>query len=102
MIGRKDSKDKAPIFTFCKQFKLAIEQLALRSKLGHEKYIDKDQDWNNFSRVDNPDFEYGNAEFRHALGLGDDEDELGHRVATAWNAIAKLEIFLRNNLDNSK
>lgn len=95
--GRKDSKEKAPIYTFCKQFKLAIEQLALRSKYGHEKYLEQDGDWQNFTRVDNPDYEYGNAEFRHALGLGDDEDELQHYVATAWNSIARLEMYLKNN-----
>lgn len=95
ITGRKDSKEKAPIYTFCKQFKLAIEQLALRSKLGHDKY-EKGDDWENFFRVTNPDYEYGNAEFRHALGIGDDEDETAHLVATAWNTIARLECHLRN------
>lgn len=100
MTGEKHSKDKAPIYTFCLQFKNAIEQLALRSKYGHEKYLEQDKDWLNFTRMEDPDYEYGNAQFRHALGIGDDEDELQHKVAEAWNSIAKLEMFLQNNLDN--
>lgn len=98
--GKKESQTvkKAPIYTFCKQFKNAIEVLAFRSSYGHEKYEEGD-DWENFARVENGDFEYSNASFRHALGIGEESDE-EHRIAEAWNAIAKLEIYLRNNLHN--
>lgn len=88
--GLKYSSHKAPIYTFCLQFKEAIEQLALRSLEGHNKYIKQDYDWKNFERVKNPDYEYGNATFRHALGIGED-NELEHCTATAWNAIARLQ-----------
>jgi len=74
--------------------KNAIEQLALRTEYGHNKYLQHDADYNNFARVPNGDEEYGNAVFRHALGLGDDS-ELDHYVASAWDAIARLEIYLR-------
>lgn len=97
--GNKLSGDKAPVLTYCRQFSLAIEQLALRSKKGHQKYIDTDADWQNFSRIENPNFEYGNAMLRHAMGIGDDEDELGHYAAAAWNAVADLEMYLRKNND---
>jgi hypothetical protein len=98
LIGYKESQtvDKAPIFTFLKQMKNAIEQLALRSKYGHEKYKEYDKDWNNFSRVPNADEEYGNAQLRHMLGIGED-NELDHYVASAWSAVARLEVYLRNN-----
>jgi Domain of unknown function (DUF5664) len=93
--GVKLSPEKAPIFTYCNQFKNAIEQLALRSKHGHEKYLETDADWRNFARVPNADFEYSNAEFRHALGLGNDEEsELDHLTAAAWNAVARLQIYI--------
>jgi len=94
--GVKESQTtkKAPVFTFCKQMKNAIEQLALRTEYGHNKYLQHDADYNNFARVPNGDEEYGNAVFRHALGLGDDS-ELDHYVASAWDAIARLEIYLR-------
>lgn len=96
--GVKDNQkeQKAPIFTFCNQMKNAVEALAFRSLYGHERYKKYDEDWQNFSRVPNGDFEYSNAEFRHALGMGADENEEQHLVASAWNSIARLEIFLRN------
>jgi hypothetical protein len=99
--GIKESQtvSKAPIFTFCKQMKNAMEQLAFRSEYGHNKYLEFDADWNNFARVENGDEQYANAEFRHALGIGEDT-ELEHYVASAWNAVARLEIYLRK-LKNS-
>lgn len=97
-IGKKESQTvkKAPIFTFCKQMKNAIEEMAFRTEYGHNKYIEFDADYNNFARVDNGDEEYANAQFRHALGIGEDS-ELEHYVASAWDAVARLEIYLRNN-----
>ena len=99
-IGVKDNQkeQKAPIFTFCNQMKNAVEALAFRSLYGHERYKKYDEDWQNFSRVPNGEFEYSNAEFRHALEIGEDEDEEQHLVASAWNSIARLEIFLRNKV----
>ena len=97
IAGKKESQtvEKAPVFTFCKQMKNAIEALSLRSLYGHKRY-EKGDDWENFSRVANADFEYSNSMFRHALEIGGDEDELQHLVASAWNAIAKLELKLRS------
>jgi len=97
-VGKKESQivKKAPIFTFCKQMKNAIEEMAFRTEYGHNKYIEFDSDYNNFARVDNGDEEYGNAQFRHALEIGNDS-ELEHYVASAWDAVARLEIYLRNN-----
>lgn len=97
--AQKFSSDKAPIYTFCKQFTEAMEALALRSLYGHIKYIETDKDWKNFERIENPDYEYGNASFRHALGIGDDEDEKEHYIATAWNAIARLQTYLKERHD---
>lgn len=96
MTGNKFSKDKPPIFTYCKQFKDAIALLSFRSLYGHEKYIKTDEDWRNFARVPNPDYEYSNAEFRHALGIGDEENDLEHLTAAAWNAVARLQVYLEN------
>lgn len=101
--GVKESQTvkKAPIFTYCKQMKNALEQLAFRSEYGHNKYLEYDADYNNFARVPNGDEEYGNAMFRHALNIGEDS-ELDHYVAQAWDAVARLEIYLRNKkLKNS-
>jgi hypothetical protein len=87
---------KAPIYTYCKVNKHAIEALAMRALNGHEKYKKYDEDFKNFIRVENGDYHYSNAEFRHALEIGDDEDEEQHLIAAAWNAVARLEIFLLN------
>lgn len=102
ILGKKESQivEKAPIFTYCKQMKNAIEALSLRSLYGHKKY-EKGDDWENFARVENGDFEYSNAAFRHALGIGEDS-ERDHLIAEAWNSVAKLELFLRKNLVVSK
>lgn len=96
--GVKESQtiDKAPIFTYCKVNKNALEALSLRALYGHNRYKKYDEDWQNFSRTPNGDFEYSNAQFRHALEIGGEETEEEHLVASAWNAVARLEIFLRN------
>lgn len=100
--GVKESQttEKAPIFTYCKVNKNALEALSLRALYGHKKYKETDQDWQNFTRVPNALEEYGNAEFRHALNIGE-EDEETHLIASAWNAVAKLEVFLRDKLNKS-
>ena len=102
LVGVKESQttEKAPIFTYCKVNKNALEALSLRALYGHIKYKETDSDWQNFTRVPNALEEYANAEFRHALGIGE-EDEETHLVASAWNAVAKLEVFLRNKLNKS-
>jgi hypothetical protein len=99
-IKESQNEEKAPIFTYCNQMKNAIEALSLRSLAGHKKY-EEENDWENFSRVPNGDFEYSNAQFRHALSIGK-ESERDHRIAEAWNAVSRLEIYLRSNLDIKK
>ena len=99
-VKESQSVDKAPIFTYCKVNKNALEALSLRALYGHIKYKETDSDWQNFTRVPNALEEYANASFRHALGIGE-EDEETHLVAEAWNAVAKLEVFLRNKLNKS-
>ena len=99
-VKESQSIDKAPIFTYCKVNKNALEALAFRALYGHKKYKETDQDWQNFTRVPNALEEYANASFRHALGIGE-EDEETHLVAEAWNAVAKLEVFLRDKLNKS-
>lgn len=96
-IKESQSIEKSPIFTYCKVNKNALEALALRALYGHIKYKETDEDWQNFTRVTNASEEYANAEFRHALEIGGEEDEKEHLIASAWNAVARLEIYLRNN-----
>ena len=105
-IGVKESQttQKAPIFTYCKVNKNALEELSLRALYGHLKYNKNgaDEDWQNFTRVANAEEEYANAQFRHALQIGGEESEKDHLVSSAWNAISRLEIYLRKNLQDKK
>jgi hypothetical protein len=99
-IKESQSVKKAPIFTYCKVNSLALESLAFRALYGHEKYKESDSDWQNFTRVPNAEEEYSNSMFRHALNIGEDETEEQHLIASAWNAVSRLEIFLRNKKNN--
>lgn len=100
-IGVKYSDHKAPITSMLNQFNLALEAVAMRSKEGHEgKYKNVDQDWMNFKRVPNAIEHYSNGTGRHLMYLGDDEDNLGHEVATAWNALARLQLILEQKMKN--
>lgn len=103
-IKESQSTEKAPIFTYCKVNKNALEALSLRALYGHKKYNinGADEDWQNFTRVPNAEEEYSNAQFRHALEIGGEETEKEHLVSAAWNAVAKLEIYLRKDLEKSK
>ena len=96
-VKESQSIDKAPIFTYCKVNKNALEALAFRALYGHKKYNKngEDEDWQNFTRVPNAEEEYANAEFRHALEIGGEETTEEHLIASAWNAVSRLEIFLR-------
>lgn len=95
--GVKFSNDKAPMGKVLKQFPLALEAVAMRSKYGHEKYIDFDQDWMNFKRVPNAKEQYLDAAVRHLAEIGDDEDSIGHLKAAAWNILATLQLKLEKN-----
>ena len=101
-IKESQTKPKAPLFTYCSVNKDALEALSLRALYGHIKYNTdgSDSDWKNFTRVENADFEYSNSMFRHALGIGEDS-EYDHLVSTAWNAIARLQIYLMNRDENN-
>lgn len=94
--GLKFSDDKAPMGKLLKQFPLAFEQVAFRTKVGHEKYnIDgADDDWKNFTRVENANYE--DAAIRHFCGLGE-ENEIEHMAASIWNQLAELQLKLENN-----
>ena len=95
--GVKLSKEALPMYTVLfTQFGEAIKHVVKRSQEGHKKYIETDGDWLNFKRVPDAYNEYSNAMFRHAMNIGSDT-ELDHHVATAWNALARLQIYLENN-----
>lgn len=76
------------------QFPRALKAIARRSEIGHEKYADIDQDWQGFTIT--PIEQYQDAIIRHLMNDGEShETELDHAAAVAWNAIAILELKLR-------
>lgn len=91
-----DKKDKPRLFnTIFKQFPRAIKAVAERSEIGHIKYAEIDQEWEGF--LVTPLEQYRDALVRHLMCDGEEETELDHLKAVAWNAIAILEIKLREN-----
>ena len=98
MKGQKDDKDKLPIYTVLfKQFPNALTEVVKRSEYGHQKYIETDEDYMNFKRVDNNNDRYLNAALRHLLDWGkEDEEAVGttHAGAVIWNLLAALEVEL--------
>jgi hypothetical protein len=102
-IGHKETDGKLPIHTILiKQFPNAFKKLAQCSVLGHEKYKEYDEDWQNFSRVPDAYNHYLNAAVRHLLE-GDkinEEDsteaiKVNHLDQAVWNLMAAIEVKAR-------
>ena len=99
--GLKFSEGKPKLHLLFKQFPRAIKQIVLLSEYGHNKYKEGDEDWQNFSRVKDSETSYIDAELRHLADMYEkneiDESGYLHKVHKAWNALADLELELRNN-----
>lgn len=102
--GLKCSNDKLPVFTvLMKQFPMAFEEVVKCSKAGHEKYLEGDEDWQNFSRVKGGSDTYKEAALRHLKEsvnktYNEDMEDYGkirHLGQFCWNALAALELELR-------
>ena len=103
--GVKLSNSKPKLSLLKIQFPRALEAVARASEYGHQKYIDTDHDYKNFLRVDNAEWEYRNAlerheSYRETQGYFDSESNLPHIYHKAWNALAELEMHLKN-IDNT-
>ena len=76
---------------FLQQFPLAIEAVARVSEFGAEKYT-----WGGWETVPEGVERYGEALARHLLQEGyDAESNMVHAAHAAWNAMARLELMLR-------
>ena len=89
--------DKSPVYQgFIKYFPRAIEQVANISKFGYEKY----GTWGGWLDVDDGLNRYMDAKCRHMIDEAKGEDcasdsKLLHAAHEAWNAMAKLELLMR-------
>jgi len=95
--GAKLDAGKAPIFRgLLAYFPRACEQVALVSNFGASKYA-----WKGWESVPGGFERYSDAMARHLAkeGLGesfDPDSKLSHAAHAAWNALARLELFLRD------
>jgi len=96
--GKKFDEGKAPIVAGCFQyFPLALKAVAEVSSYGLKKYNLEYED-QNWSKVDKGYARYSDALGRHLLkvdGEVDTESGLYHDAMAAWNALARLELKLR-------
>lgn len=101
-MSKKETKGKPSLWEVLSAFNLALESVATRAALGHEKYKDTDEHWDNFKTVPGSPIAYLNGNLRHTLGLSvsdeDAEDALESMIedmtATAWNSLAALQTVL--------
>lgn len=91
--GVKLDHDKIPVRRgLLEQFPKACLAVAEVSAFGAKKYT-----WGGWQHVEDGINRYGDAEMRHALQNGvDDESGLLHAAHEAWNALARLELILRS------
>lgn len=99
--GSKLDTGKPPVMQGCiRYFPRALEVIAKISLKGAKKYT-----WKGWESVEDGQNRYADARGRHELAIGrgevyDDQpggtDEL-HLGQVAWNALAELELFLRDN-----
>lgn len=102
--GVKYNKNKLEMGKLFIQFPEALKAVMLASSFGHIKYKKYDEDWLNYQRVGGSST-YNDAGVRHQLLHFPEQEESGlppifHQ---AWNKMAELEIFLKeNNINVSK
>lgn len=94
--GAKLDGGKAPIFQgVINYFPRALEAVAKVSAFGAQKYS-----WGGWGPVDDGINRYSNAQHRHAISAArgetcDPDSGMLHAAHEAWNALAKLELMLR-------
>lgn len=100
-IGKKLDKGKSPVRQgLLEYFPRACMAVADLSAWGANKYA-----WGNWQFVDDAFTRYGDAECRHIClaaieGKKDLESGLLHATHEAWNALARLELLLRDEGNN--
>ena len=93
--GAKDDKAKPRLGLVFEGFALALEEVGNVGTFGANKYTD-----NGWASVPNGQARYTDAMYRHLMAQAkgeafDEESSLLHASHTAWNALARLEIELR-------
>ena len=99
---RKFDQDKSPIIRgVLHYFPLALNNVAELSAFGAKKY-----DWNNWEGLPDARQRYTDALGRHLLAEAKDpyardpESKVYEATAVAWNALARLELLLREEANH--
>jgi hypothetical protein len=98
--GVKTNKNKPQLSILFTQFPEALEAIAKCSEYGHLKYKSTDTDYLNYQRVEGGSKTYADAGLRHRLykkGTTDIESQLPHAYHVAWNALAELQLLIKEN-----
>lgn len=94
ITGRKDDATKTKAGLVLQDFSLALMAVSALGTFGIQKY-----GASNWLRVDDAVARYTDAMSRHFLSEGsqevDPETGMHHAVAVAWNALARLELMIR-------
>lgn len=96
-MGQKFNQHKLPIdIVISRQFPNALKAISCATEFGHSKYPE-DVDYLNFSRVENGVQKYADACQRHNMEKYsvDSDSGLPHIFHKAWNAMAELEMYLK-------
>lgn len=97
--GEKQDAGKEPVRLVLHLMPRAVLAIAKVAAYGAEKYTE-----DGWLQVPNGINRYTDAMFRHALREGieqrDEESGLLHAAQTAWNALARLELMLRQSSDD--
>ncbi len=90
--GAKLDAGKAPMLRgLLRYFPRALSMVAQVSQYGSRKYS-----WGGWKTVEDGITRYGDALVRHLLEVGADKDSgLPHAAHAAWNALAHLELLLK-------
>ena len=93
--GMKDDKSKPRLGMVFGGFALALEEVGKVGTFGADKYTD-----NGWVSVPNGQARYTDAMYRHLMRQADgealdEESRLLHAAHAAWNALARLELELR-------
>jgi hypothetical protein len=96
-VGYKADHGKNRLTLIMHGFARALFEVGKVGTFGAEKYTD-----GGWCEVVNGEQRYTDALYRHLLAeatgeLKDQESELLHSAHTAWNALARLELQLRNS-----
>lgn len=95
MKGKKDDQDKPIAGTIMLDFSYALRAVIEVGTFGSKKY-----DKSNWLKVENGVERYTDAMIRHFIiepeQYFDQESDICHAAHVAWNALARLELILRN------